>query len=205
MSSFPRLLAAPFFAAFLSAVSLAAAPADVPQSSAPRELKIGDALPDVVFHKEDGTELHVSDFHGKAVAITFFYSRCTAAAFCPLVGRNFDAAQSLLSRLGIADQCHLISISLDPEHDTPEILASYARGVEADERIWNFATGPEDQVRKVGNAVGLEFNRSGNNIDHNLRTIIIDGQGRIAHVFRGSNWTPQELVAELRTSLRRSR
>ncbi len=89
-------------------------------------------MPDVPLRDQDGGEIRLRDFRGKALAITFFYSRCTAAAFCPLVGRNFDATQALLLRMGAAERCHLLSISLDPKRDTPEMLSAYARGYQAD-------------------------------------------------------------------------
>jgi len=86
-----------------------------------------------------------------------------------MVSLNFDRTQTLLGRLGAADRCHLLSISLDVEHDTPEVLAAYAKACRADERGWTFATGREDDVRRLGRTVGLEFKRVDGKIDHNLR------------------------------------
>jgi protein SCO1/2 len=163
-------------------------------------LKLGDTLPDVSLRKEDGSVLPLHDFRGQALAITFFYSRCSAATFCPLVSHNFDATQALLARLGVASRCHLLSISIDPEHDTTEVLAGYSKANEADPQVWTFATGHEQDLRRLGDAVGLEFRRTEGRIDHNLRTVVIDPAGRIRRIFRGDGWTPQELAAELRTA-----
>lgn len=163
-----------------------------------QELAAGDMLPDIELTNELGATIHVSDFRGKALAISFIYSRCPSATLCPMVSRNFDIAQTLLARLDANAQCHLLSISLDPENDTPEVLAAYAKGFHAETQLWTFATGREDRVRKLGEAVGLEFKRIGGRIDHNLRTVVVDSTGCIHHVFRGDTWTPQELVAELR-------
>lgn len=170
-----------------------------------RELNVGDLLPDVPLRREDGREFRLRDFHGRAVAITFFYSRCSAATFCPLVGRNFDVAQELLAKMGAGDKCHLLSISLDPARDTPEILAAYAKGYQADAQLWTFAAASEEDIRLIGGAVGLEYKRVGDRIDHNLRTVIVDAGGHIRRIFRGDEWTPQELAAELMATARRYR
>lgn len=182
-----------------------AAPFFRPAPLAPQELAMGEMLPDVPLRGSRGGELWLKDFRGKAVAITFFYSRCTAAKFCPLVGRNFAAAQSMLKQMKAGEDCHLLSISLDPAHDTGEMLAAYARGYEADDAVWTFATVGEADLRKLGAAVGLEFRRVDDRIDHNLRTVVIDAGGRVRHVFRGDGWTPQELAAELNATARRYR
>jgi protein SCO1/2 len=163
-----------------------------------RELNTGDMLPDLELVNQLGEPIRVSAFRGKPLALTFIYSRCSSATLCPLMSRNFDIAQSLLTRLGASEGCHLLSISLDAKNDTPEVLAAYARGCSADEKLWTFATAPEQQLRSFGNSVGLEFKRTGEQIDHNLRTVVVDAGGRIRHIFRGNAWTAQELVAELR-------
>jgi protein SCO1/2 len=173
--------------------------------SATKELNIGDLMPDVPLRGDDGRIVRLRDFRGKALAVTFFYSRCSEAKFCPLIGRKFDTVQTLLARLEESERCHLLSVSLDPEHDTPEMLSAYARGYAADGKLWTFATGAEGDLRKLGDTVGLEYKRVGERIDHNLRTVVLDGSGRIRRVFRGDEWTPQELVADLRTTARKYR
>ena len=170
-----------------------------------RELNVGDLLPDAPLRREDGSEFRLRDFHGQAVAITFFYSRCSAATFCPLVGRNFNVAQELLAKMGAGGKCHLLSISLDPARDTTEVLAAYAKGYEADAQLWTFAATSEEDIRLIGEAVGLEYKRVGDRIDHNLRTVIVDAGGYIRHIYRGDAWTPQELAAELTATARRYR
>lgn len=174
-----------------------------PANVAVKELTLGELMPEATLRDSLGRELHLEDLRGKTVAITFFYSRCTTATFCPMVGRKFDAAQALLARMEFGRSCHLLSVSLDPERDTPEMLAAYARGYQADPERWSFATGNYVDIQKMGDAVGLEYKRVGDRIDHNLRTVIVDASGHIRHIFRGEEWTPQELVAELGATSRR--
>jgi len=195
MLSAIRFLRPILLAATLSAACAAAEDSFTRDST--RELHEGDLLPDLELVNQRGEPIRVSAFHGKPLALTFIYSRCSSATLCPLVSRNFDTAQSLLTRLGASESCHLLSISLDAKNDTPEVLATYARGCSADEKLWTFATAPEEQLRSFGTSVGLEFKRAGEQINHNLRTVVVDASGHIQHIFRGNAWTPQELVAEL--------
>ena len=121
---------------------------------------------------------------------------------CPLLRRNFDTTQALLQRLGLNSHCHLLSITLDGEHDTPEVLSAYAGSCGANPAFWSFASATETELHRLGDGVGLEFKQSEGRIDHNLRTLVIDGAGRLRHVFQGNAWTPQELAAALRSAAR---
>jgi protein SCO1/2 len=120
-----------------------------------------------------------------------------------MVSADFAHAQEFLRCFGATEHCRLLSISLDPEHDTPELLAAYAQGLQAEPALWTFATGEPKQIRALGGAVGLEVRRKGDRLDHNLRTVVLDAGGHIAHIFRGDKWTPQELVAELQRAARK--
>jgi protein SCO1/2 len=163
-----------------------------------RELAVGEVLPDIELINQLNEKIRLSDFRGQPLAITFIYSRCPSPTLCPMVSRNFDVAQTLLARMGSSEKSHLLSISLDVEHDTPEVLAAYAKTFSADSRLWTFATAREEDLRRIGAAVGLEFKHIDGRIDHNLRTVVVNSAGRIHRIFRGNAWTPQELVAELR-------
>ncbi len=164
------------------------------------ELSVNDPLPDIEMTDQRGELVHLHDFGGKPLAISFIYLRCALPTYCPLLNRNFQIARGLLDRLGLRDQAHFLSVSMDPQHDTPKSLAAYAGAFEADPSTWTFAAAPEESLRRLGDAVGLEFQQQGDVINHNLRTVVVDGRGRIRRVFRGNTWTPQELVSELRAA-----
>ena len=169
------------------------------------ELKTGDLLPDIELTNESGKKIRLSDFRGKVLAITFIYTGCPLPTYCPLMNRNFQTSEHLLSQLGIDEACHLLSISMDPAHDTPENLSAYAKIYDADAERWTFANASEDVLHKLGGAVGLEFKKEEGRIEHNLRTVVVDAEGRIRRIFRGNSWTPQELVAEVRLEIRSHR
>jgi protein SCO1/2 len=172
----------------------------VPEPPSPgRELRPGDLLPDIALTNQHGEKIRLSDFRGQVVAITFIYTRCPLPTYCPLITRNFQAAQGLLAQIGAGDNWHLLSITLDPGHDTPEVLATAAENQEADEKHWTFATSDGGTVADFGRLVGLEYTVSADGqISHNLRTVLIDSSGRMVHIFKGNSWTPQELVSEMR-------
>ena len=170
-----------------------------------RELKVGEKAPEIEWTDQRSKKTKMRDLRGRALAITFIYSRCPLPTYCPLMNRNFAAASTLLKQMGAQDKWQMISLSLDAENDTPAVLAAYAKSHQADELHWSFATAAEPDLRKLGDAVGLEFQRNGAQINHNLRTVVIDVNGRVSHIFRGNSWTPQELAAELRRAMQPSR
>jgi len=170
-----------------------------------RELNPGDVMPDVELVSHQNKKIRLGDYRSKVVALTFIYTRCPLPTYCPLINQKFKTVQELMSRLDAGDGWRLLSISMDPESDTPDALADFAKNFGADEQHWTFATGETAAVRQFGGAVGLEFNTRDGQINHNLRTVVVDGDGRIRHIFRGNTWSPQELVAEMHAAIRTER
>ncbi|HUA68064.1 MAG TPA: copper-binding protein [Candidatus Saccharimonadales bacterium] len=163
------------------------------------KLKPGDMLPDGELVTEDGNTVHFSNFRGTAVAFTFFFTRCPLPNYCPLMNRNFEQARVLLlSQPDAPTNWEFLSISFDPQFDTPEVLSDYAgayRGTNADH--WLFADATTNTLAHLAPRLGLMVMRQGNNISHNLRTVVIDPQGRIYKQFNGNQWTPQQLAEAL--------
>jgi protein SCO1/2 len=172
-----------------------------PASDPAAELVAGDKLPDIELKSSLGKKIRLNDFRGNAVAITFIYTRCPFPTYCPLINRNFQTTQALLSRLVAGRNWRLLTISMDGDRDTSDTLRAFAQSEQADDNYWTFATAPVNAVRDFGRTVGLEFSFAGDQINHNLRTVVVDTEGRIRHVFRGNTWTPQELAAELRSAM----
>jgi protein SCO1/2 len=172
-----------------------AAPAPPPDIRQP-----GDALTDAQFVDQNGQPTSLAAYRGHRVALTFIYTRCPLPEFCPLMDRHFAAVQkTLASRPELAD-VRLITMTLDPAFDTPAILKPYAARRGADPKIWSFLTGDPTEVDKFGSQLGIyvEHNpQSPIDITHNLRTVVIDPDGRLVKVHNGNSWTPSELVADL--------
>lgn len=165
--------------------------------------KPGDPLPDLTFIDELGKPLRLQDYQGKALALTFIYTRCPLPNFCPLLAEKFRTVQkTLLADPAAPKNWQLLSVTIDPENDTAEVLQNYAKTQQADAAHWKFATGELRDITVLGLRSGLEFWEGGSEITHNLRTVVFDAQGRMRKVISENNWTPQELADELRAGAR---
>jgi protein SCO1 len=160
------------------------------------ELKAGDLLPDGILTTEDGQPIHFSDFHGQALAFTFFFTRCPMPNYCPLMNRNFAAARAaILSTSSAPTNWEFLSISFDSENDTPETLKRYASYYRSENsNHWLFAATTTNTLAILAPALDLMVVHQGASISHNLRTVVLDPQGRIYRQFDGNQWTPQELA-----------
>ncbi|HEX3628219.1 MAG TPA: SCO family protein [Verrucomicrobiae bacterium] len=160
------------------------------------ELKTGDELPNGTLIAEDGQRIQFSKYRGEAVAFTFFYTRCPLPNYCPLMNRNFAAARNLiLSGKDAPTNWEFLSISFDPQDDTPEALSNYAQAFRGDNtNHWAFAAATKKSLGVLAPALDLMVIHHGDAISHNLRTVVMDPQGRIARQFDGNQWTARELA-----------
>jgi protein SCO1/2 len=162
------------------------------------ELKPGDILPDYELTAEDGKQIHFADFRGKVLAFTFFYSRCPLPDYCPRMSNNFHETRKLiLVTPNAPTNWQFLSISFDPDFDTPEVLSNYGsvyRG--GDDDRWIFASASAKTLANLAPNLDLMIMRAGENImAHGLRTVVLDPQGRIFRQLDGNKWTPQELAS----------
>ena len=164
-----------------------------------RLLKIGEPLPEFHLTNQLGQAFTTTQFKGQALAITFLFTRCPFPTFCPRLANDFaDTQQQLLSMHGSPTNWHLLTITIDPEFDTPKVLESYAGAHRYDPVHWTFATGAPEEIASMGDLFGLIFGKDPNgSITHNMRTAVIDAKGRLQTLFEGKDWTSSELVAEI--------
>lgn len=170
-------------------------------------LKEGDQLPDDTYLNQDEKKIRFSNYRGKAVGITFIYSRCPLPDYCILMSNNFSKVQKLLQQeTGIQGKWHLVTVSFDPKFDTPRVMKQYGASYKADFSTWDFITDPDTNgttVMRLADGLGLTYeNDEGGLIAHNLRTVVLDTAGRIVKNYIGNEWTPQEIVAEIRKAAR---
>jgi protein SCO1 len=179
-------------------------PAAAPSAPAAPPLEKGSVVPDAEFLDHDGRKHHLADWKGKALAVTFIYTRCPLPEFCPLMDRQFAAVQQALKAdSDLASRVHLLSVSFDPGYDTPDVLKTHARRVHADPALWTYLTGAPDAIDRFAAGFGVTIMREDparTEIVHNLRTAVIDEQGRLVTVLRGNEWKPDQLVDELRAA-----
>ena len=166
------------------------------------DLTVGDTLPDYEFLSESGRPVRFSDFRGDAVAFTFFFTSCPLPEFCPRMNRNFSEARKLLtSGANAVTNWEMLSISFDSSFDTPQILSGYAKFYRGDDtNRWLFAVASTNTLASLGPKVDLNFWRENGSISHNLRTVVMDGAGKITKQFDGNDWTPQQLADAIRAA-----
>jgi protein SCO1 len=160
------------------------------------ELKPGDPLPDFTLTGEDGRTVRFSDFRGRALAFTFFFTRCPLPDFCPRMDLNFAETRNLLRAAADAPtNWQFLSISFDPEYDLPATLTTYAAYYrQHDDDRWLFSVADTNTLKRIAPLLDLMVKHEDNSISHNLRTVVLDPQGRIARQFDGNQWTPRELA-----------
>jgi protein SCO1/2 len=160
------------------------------------QFKPGDVLPDGELIAEDGRHVHLSDFRGRVVALTFFFTRCPLPNYCPLMNRNFSQARKLLSANPKAPaNWEFLSISFDSDFDQPAMLSNYAEYYRDDNADrWLFAAAPPATLRELALPLGLVITRQDANISHNLCTVVLDPQGRLYRQFDDNLWTPRQLA-----------
>jgi protein SCO1/2 len=167
-------------------------------------LSLGDRVPDVPLIDSAGRPRGVSAWRNQALAVTFIYTRCPIPDFCPAMDRRFaDAQEEVQKDPGLKGRVHLLSISFDPEFDTPAVLAKHASHYAADPEIWTFATGEKDRIDRFAAAFGLRILREGQSpeVMHNLRTAVIDGDGLLVALLNGNEWRTADLIDALRRAI----
>lgn len=166
-------------------------------------LKVGELFPDFQLLDENGSTVQLTDYRGSAVALTFIFTRCPVPEFCPTMMRNFHEVDSILKTDPEApENFKLLTVSFDSEFDTPEVMKAYGERFDQNKQTWKLLTSPnEDHVKSLGEAVGLMLNKNKNAIySHNLRTVVLDGTGRITKIFTDESWKPEALVAEIKSA-----
>ena len=167
----------------------------------------GDLVPDDVLQDQEGRSRKLSDWRGRALAVTFVYTRCPVPDFCPLMDRHFaDLQKAIDADPALRDRAHLVSVSFDPTHDTPAVVAAHAKARGANPRTWSYMTGSSEAVDHFTSRFGVSTileKDAAETITHNLRTAVIDRQGKLVKIYSGNDWTVNELLADLRDAAAR--
>lgn len=155
-------------------------------------LKPGDPVPGFTLTDQLGRRAALSQWTGKVVAVTFIYTSCPLPDYCFRLSNNFSQLnQRFASRMG--RDLVLVSISFDPVHDQPKVLAKYASTWKADPESWHFLTGPLNVVKAVSRQFGLNFWPDEGYVTHSMHTLFIDRRGRLAADFEGNQFTARQL------------
>jgi protein SCO1/2 len=170
-----------------------AAPANALHMPAP-----GEAVPDFSFTNQNGKHISLKQYSGKVLVVTFIYTRCPFPDFCPRMSANFaEAYKQLTANPAI----HLLSISFDPEHDTPKVLRDHGFSVahSHDPALftrWEFAVPTAADLPKIADFFALTVKPEGGLITHTLSTAVIGPDGKIAKWYHGGDWQVSDLIKD---------
>lgn len=163
-------------------------------------LKEGDEMPFFALTDEQGKQVTLDSFRGHPVILTFVFTRCPIPNFCPRISNNFAEVQRAIRTGGNGfEGLRLLSITLDPDFDTPAILKAYGEHLSFDPAVWTFATGSAKEIDSLAEAFSVYRKTEGGTLSHGLATALIDRDGSIRRIWRGNAWTPEEVLAELKT------
>jgi protein SCO1/2 len=162
---------------------------DIPLPKAEEKIAIGEQMPDFTLTNQAGRAVKLSSFKGQLVAVDFIYTRCPLPDVCPRLSANFARLQKRF-----AGRIALLSITLDPRHDSPEVLTEYAQRWRADSHTWQFLTGSEEEIKNVAGHFGVVYWPEEGAITHTSSTAIIDRAGKLQALVEGSSFTSQQLI-----------
>ncbi len=184
---------------------ISAAPVDAGLDQTPVShllVPVGSALPDFELTDQANVPVALSALKGRVVAVTFIYSRCPLPDYCPRMVENLRAVRARFADRMDRDLV-LLTISFDPQYDTPQVLAQYAARMRAGGPGWHFLTGDPAKVERVCDAFGIQYFPDEGLITHSLQTAVIDRDGRLAATVEGKQFTPKQLGDLIATVLER--
>jgi protein SCO1/2 len=162
-----------------------------------RGVQVGDAVPDFTLKDQTGSAVRLSDLRGEPVAVTFVYTRCPIATACPMTIAKFSKLDAMLAQ---TKSGHLLTVTVDPVHDTPEVLADYAKKAGADPKRWKFLTGSPEAVARVASSFGVVYYPEQGQTVHSQAVAVVDPKGRLATIYFGETWEPEHLLRDMKNA-----
>ncbi|MBC8003111.1 MAG: SCO family protein [Opitutaceae bacterium] len=147
-------------------------------------MRVGVGLPDAALTNQLGHAVRFGDFRGKALAVTFFFTRCPMPQYCPQLSKNFrEASAQLKATADGPTNWHFLSITFEPSYDTPEVMKEYGGRYQADSNHWSFLTGSPETISLLARQFGITVTPEGGTLNHNFRTVIVNPDGRIRAIW----------------------
>lgn len=178
---------------------------DSPHAAGANSLHVpapGEEVPDFSFTNQNGKRITLKQYRGKVLLVTFIYTRCPFPDFCPRVSSNFAELYKQIGANPALVGTNLLSISFDPERDTPKVLRDYGFSVAHTHdpalfNRWEFAAPRSDDLPKIADFFALTIKPEGGTITHNLSTAVIGPDGKIVKWYHGGDWQPSDLIKDI--------
>ena len=158
--------------------------------------EVGETLPDFALYDQSGKVVSATRFRGKQVMLNFIFTRCPVATMCPAATAKMTMTQRQAREAGVAN-IEFVSITLDPDYDTPGVLKDYALSRGIDLANFSLLTGPEKAIKDLLTQFGIIAEFDGSILKHTLATLLIDEHGKIVWRADGSQWSPDDFVAKM--------
>jgi protein SCO1/2 len=155
----------------------------------------GDYIPNFAMIDQHGDFLQIRELRGKAFVLNFIFTRCRAATMCPASTTRMSELQELAREGGMED-LHFVTITFDPEYDSPGILRQYAASYELENENFHLLTATQELVDDLLRQFGIRTMEEDGTINHTMATLLVDANGRVAFRKEGSKWTTQEFIKE---------
>ena len=158
-------------------------------------LRAGDAVPTFSLTDQKNQPFTTAALRDRFTIVTFIFTRCPVPEYCPAMALRFGEFQKAIrADPKLAARVRLLSITLDPEFDRPEILKAYGEAVGANPAVWQFATGTKEEITALTKAFAVYNERNGATLDHTLSTALIGPDGRVIELWRGNGWRTEEVL-----------
>ncbi len=174
---------------------------DIVRGSAAKQVAVGEPVADFALTDQKRQRVRLSDFGGKLLALNFIYTSCPLPNFCVRLANNFNALQKRFQR-ELGRDLVLLTVTFDPTHDTPSVLAKYASQWSAKTANWHFLTGPPAEIERVCDMFGVHAYRNEGLLDHSLHTVLIDRNRKLAANIEGNQFTATQLGDLVQSLLR---
>ena len=167
----------------------------------------GEEVPNFELTNQSRRHISFKDYRGKALLVTFIYTRCPFPDYCPRVSGQFaEVNRQLEADATLSGKTHLLSISFDPAHDTPKVLRAYGFTWAGSKQPaffdhWEFAVPPAAELPEIANFFGLTYTPDNGLITHSLSTAVIGPDGKIFSWYHGSDWQASDLVKQAAAAL----
>lgn len=172
-------------------------PNTLPPQSLSR-IKIGKSMPPFALYDQNGNPMTHKEVNGKIVVMNFIFTRCAVPTLCPAATKKMGELQKLVRRQALHHNVKFVTVSFDPENDSPEVLKQYAKGFDIDLSNYSFLTGDPEMIKRLTKLYGVFTVSKKGTINHTMKTVVIDKTGKVIYESSKANWEPEKLLAVIK-------